>query len=477
MPSIDRLGSVTSVSSVISQASKQGEGTGVDGRLYSVIPRSYKANQRDGADRGERAYIKILTTDPQGSLGRTSSNGVSSTRSIGTSTGGVLYDSIAPESQTKYGGYASFLLTDVNCQLSEKMQIVETFGDAEVVYYFGKSPAIFNLSGILIDSLDNHWFSEWMEMYGLALRGSQLARNYELVKIVLPNMILVGTITGMSYSQNSSRDTDIPFSFQFLAKEVAPRPVSLSNVQLSNQTYLIDYNFAAQHVTTAEIQSLKKSAAAITKVFADPNRTSAQVAEALKNLNKAGANVSGVTGELPASTPASTSTSTGSNIFGSLSANLSGIRASLFSPIYGVLGSLAKLIRTATGSVQSIVSAFTTPVRNILRDIRNISNQAIGIVNLISQSIDSVTGMIRTFDNDIRATLATLKKTVGVITHAPETIGQALKRLINAGRLPATIGFLQNKPRALIFSGSRSSSKIALLNSGPSYSPKLAAKL
>ena len=82
----------------------------------------------------------------------------------------------------------------------------------EVIYYFGRQPLIFNLTGVLIDSADNNWFVDWVKLYSEFFRGTQTAKNYELIKIVLPNMIITGTISAFSWQQDSSRDTDIPFS-------------------------------------------------------------------------------------------------------------------------------------------------------------------------------------------------------------------------------------------------------------------------
>jgi hypothetical protein len=89
-------------------------------------------------------------------------------------------------------GYTDFLLTSVSVSFDEKVQVVQTFGDSDVVYYFGKSPVIYSLSGMLIDDIDNGWFTKFIEAYSNIMRGTELARNYELLEITLPNMIIVG---------------------------------------------------------------------------------------------------------------------------------------------------------------------------------------------------------------------------------------------------------------------------------------------
>jgi hypothetical protein len=439
-------------------------------RLFTTRSRSYN-KQDGGGDRGERAYIKVLTTNTDRSLNRTDniSHGASNPTSLGTSSGGVLKDAVTG------AGYTSFLLTDVRCSLEEKLQIVEVFGDAEVTYYFGRQPIMFNFSGLLIDSVDNNWFIEWIEMYAHVMRGTELARNYELIRIVLPNMTIEGTITGMSWSQNSARDVDIPFQFGFLAKQITPTPVVLPNKPLTNEP-IINWPKAAGFLTQAgqnavKLNSLKSQASHLQAVISDPLSSVKDYATSLSNFGSSGVqSTSGLSVSLlSVGGMVGGSFGTASGLFSGVNSNLNGVRASLFSPVYGVLSSLTKLIRGAGGDVSKVINSFTSPVRDILRDVRNISSQAIGIVNLVNNTIKNTTGQIQGFDRDIRSTLALLKKTGGVITSSPKTVSSSLKELFNAGRLPLTTKFIAGSGTA--------SNKMALLNSGKKHTPESGAKL
>jgi len=71
-------------------------------RLFTT--RSRAINHID--ERGQKAYLKILTTNPTNSLSRASNN-----TSLGTTSSGVLFDAVDASS----AGYSSFLLTDVQC--------------------------------------------------------------------------------------------------------------------------------------------------------------------------------------------------------------------------------------------------------------------------------------------------------------------------------------------------------------------------
>lgn len=445
-----------------------------------LTTRSRSVNHLDGGgDRGQRAFIKLLTTDKTRSLNRTDnqSHGNAKPTSLGTSSGGVLKDAVTGT------GYASFLLTDISCALEEKLQIVETFGDSEVTYYFGRQPIMFNFSGVLMDSVDNNWFIEWLEMYSNVLRGSELARNYELVRLVLPNMTLEGTINRTSWSQNSSRDVDIPFQFGFLAKLITPTPIVAPNKPLTNDP-VINWDKASGFLTQMDQNSIKFSSLHqktqdLTSVIKDPLSSTSDYADSLINLGKsaaASANTMDINIEEP-STFANIGTSL-SSMFTGLTSNLSGVRASLFSPVYGVLSSLTKLIKSVTGSIASVVNGFTNPVKNILRDIKNISNQAIGIVNLVNNSIKGITNIVANTDRELQSTIALLKKTAGVVSSSPKSISSSLRELYNAGKLPRTTKFLNTgyKPN-LSGKGVIPNTKFALLNSGKKHTPESGAKL
>lgn len=450
-------------------------------RLFTTRSRSVN-HQDGGGDRGERAYIKVLTTDTKRSLDRKSSqaHGVSNPTSL---DGGVLKDAVTGK------GYASFLLTDVNCALEEKLQIVEVFGDAEVSYYFGRQPIMFNFSGVLIDSVDNNWFVEWMEMYSHVMRGTELARNYELLQIVLPNMSIKGSITRTSWSQNSARDVDIPFQFTFMAKEITPIKTLSPNKPLTDD-HVIDWKKSSGFLNQSSINSIKtnsvtESMTNLLGVIKDPMSSVKDYAKSLTGFGMDG------TYSPPSNFMSAVTTGAGSNLsnlgsatsslsglFSGVNSNLSGVRASLFSPIYGVLSSLTKLIKNSGGLVSSVFNSFTSPLRNILRDIRSISSQAIGVVNMVNSQIHGLGNQFHALDRDIQNTLSSLKKTAGVITTSPKSVSSSLRELFNAGKFPLTTHFISTKGRSsLISSGRGSNPKLALLNSGKKHTPEQGAKL
>jgi hypothetical protein len=462
-------------------------------RLFTIRPRGSNTEDVGGGNRGSRAYIRILSTDPTTSLNRKTgvNEGLGGTSL--SASGGPL--DAALNGNNAYGGYANFFVTDVRCALDEKLQITETFGDGEVAYFFGRQPMFMNVSGYIFDSDDNSWFVEFLSMYGQALRGTELARNYELVKLVLPNMYVIGSFTHIDWGQNSQRDQDIQFSFQFLIKQLVPIAIRMPGVPTSSDSGLINFNAIPTFQTQAQINTVKSSFSALQSAIQNPFSTTSDIASSITGLGSGlsagvsadastygvGSNSFGFTTDTTSGSSLgsalSSAGSTISGIFSSVSANLTGLRASLFSPIYGVLSSLTKLVKTAMGSVTSIFNALTSPVRDIIRAVSDISNQAIGIVNLVNGTIQGLTGQVTSIDNQVRIALGNLSNAAGVISSAPKTISQSLAELVNAGTLPITTGYLQNRPMASLSSSGTAPSKLALLNSGAKYSAQSGASL
>lgn len=420
-------------------------------RLYTVRPRSVAIpiNARPGdplvstfgvtaGERGTRAKIRLLSTDTVEIQRKRleSSEGFSSPHSKQYLLNNLL-------NRDPGAGYSDFLLTSVSVAMNEKVQITQTFGDAETVYYFGKAPIIFNLGGMLIDDLDNQWFTTFVEAYTHIMRGTELARNFELVEIDLPNMLIIGTVMGFSYQQEATRDTDIPFTMQVHAKEVRPIPVQIPAYAFTPEAATINFK-------TAQKLSNFLSTADINKILSGS-------APSLGKLPKVTLpRVGGVAGIGGAVSNASTT--------------LSGFRSSLFSPVFGVLTSITKVVKTVTGDISKIISSFTNPVNNVLRDIQGIAGQAIAVAHLIENSVNNVVNIpIRTL-NEVRNTIISLRNAAGVISRVPESVAESIKRLTKFGSLSTSAAFLTKN-------GARLGSKTSLLGSGAPYTPAAGASL
>lgn len=528
-------------------------------RLFTVRPRSTAYSSKNAGNRGTRARLRVLTTDINRSL---------SARNVAEFSSGVDGETSLKQllDTSSGGGYTDFLLTNVSVNFSEKVQITQTYGDSETVYYFGKAPVIFNLAGMLIDDMDNQWFIKFVEMYTHVLRGSESARNYELVQLVLPNMIVLGSIMSMAYNQDANSDTNIPFSMQMHAKEIRPVPVILPSAPISNKSTLINFKKAetfTDFTKLSEINSTKTKINDLMGAVQNPLGSTSDVtailsstgtlgdnilgkasslfntdsyAGALKNMGDTGGHigtaVSGAMdgrnpfpnsvdesgkptggrsaedisnalagdvaftgavqgagksggsdfGDEPAAGPAAdglttasgfpqtaggtTSPATGASLGNGVprtTQSPTAFRSTLFSPVFGVLTSVTKVVNTAGGDITKIISSFTNPINTVLRDIQGIAKQAIGIVTAIENNINKIVHQFTNVLQNIRKTISSLRRAAGVISRAPKTIKQIFNQLFKFGSLKSGAAFLT--------SGGKKKSKIALLHSGKPYTP------
>ena len=405
-------------------------------RLFTVMPRSASSLYKSGNlsyrpasydDRGQIAYMALLFNEnvPDSSRG---------------SVPNVDYRNQL--AQLKRSSFQDFFLTNVSVRYSEKAQVVTTFGDTEVAYYFGKEPVVFSLNGVLFDTIHQDWFSKFLTLYGSTLRGTQLARNYELIEIGLPNLRLVGSIMSMTNSQDASNDSIVQFSLEFLVKEAQPLPTPVINgtpiyARLSGDMISFATN-SVRSVTKPElINFIANKAGVVSKAFT--------------------LGASGVVRELGEKTSA-------------ISSQISAFSSSMFSPVYGILSEITKVVNEVTGDISSLLLSFTAPINSVLKDIQSVAAEAISVANLIENSVNKVVSIPERTLREINTTAVVLSNTAGIITRVPETFSQALKRLKNGGRLVTGSPMLSG-------SSKRKTEKVPLLNSGADYKPSDSYKL
>jgi hypothetical protein len=301
---------------------------------------------------------------------------------------------------------------------------MSTFGDNEVVYYFGKNPVVMELQGILIDSLTNDWFGSFINMYSTFLRGTQLAKNFEMLELVLPNMKVIGSIISLSHQQNSTRDTDIPFSMQFYAKKIEILP------QHINWQGPLDYTNNSVFIGVT-------------------NRASGSYSEN---------NIGGFSE--PAWLQSSDRTSSYQPTSG-IQVGYSTFRNNIYSPVVSTIAGLTKRIQVINKDVNAVVSSLTDPINAVLRDIMSISVQASAVATLLERDAAKLGHALSSPGVNLRNTLSSLKNTAGVISRLPESVSEAFKRNYFKGRV---------RSAAVLHSSAKSTStKAAALKSGSTH--------
>lgn len=402
--------------------------TATSERLYVVEPRSTQGvyNGNSLTDRGPIASIKLINSNNtlqaiMADNARLKESNINTDDFLILTGRALLTNSNV--------GYNRFILTSCDVAYSEKTQIMTTFGDNEVVYYFGKNPVVMNLQGMLIDSLTNDWFCSFINLYQTFLRGTQLAKNFEMLELVLPNMRVIGSIISLSSHQDSARDTDIPFSMQFYAKEITmlPQPTLNSSVAINNS---------------------------VTAIFSNPDRSSQGAS--LPSPTVATTN-NGFTEPSWLSNPGIIS-----NITSTINTGYTWFRNNIVSPVVSIIASLTRIIQVISKDISSIVSSFTTPLNAILSDVMSISVQANSVAIIIENAATNIGHLLSEPRVNLRNTLASLKHTAGVISRLPEDVSTNFKKNYHVGKIGSNA--------AILFSGKNgTTSKTAVLSSGSTY--------
>ena len=408
-------------------------------RLYTVMPRSAATYYSAGGlnqyvtDRGKVASLRLLSSDHATSAALRQGKSINLDAEMNT----LLNDA---------EGYKNFFLTDVAVNYSEKVQVTQTFGDSEVAFYFGRQPVVFNISGMLMDSLYSDWFTKFIALYQTTLRGSVLAKQFELIELILPNMKLIGSIMGLSHQQNSARDQDIYFNFQFLAKEVVPIAIPELEGNMTNISgELLDFSVGKEGVGGFgyKLSSGIGGGLSMGTEYSVFRNAESNMTDLMKKAMGIG------------------------DDFGQA---LSSFRSSIFSPIYGIISSITRIIKTATGDISKVIKSFTDPVNLILKDIMYVATKAVAIANLIESSVNDIVSIPDRVIQNARNTLHSLQNASGVISRVPESVSEVFKRHFKNGRI--------KKGAAILSSGKNNKKeKGAVLSSGAPYSPTTAYKL
>ena len=107
--------------------------------------------------------------------------------------------------------YSDFILQNISINRQEKHQIIETFGDS-FVYFFGERPTMVRLSGLLINTEDFNWRSQFWTNYDKYLRGSKLVQQNARCFLAYDRIILEGYPIQASAEDVESRPYEVPFS-------------------------------------------------------------------------------------------------------------------------------------------------------------------------------------------------------------------------------------------------------------------------
>jgi hypothetical protein len=108
--------------------------------------------------------------------------------------------------------YSNFIIQRIDESRQEKSQVLETFGDT-FIFFFGERPRIINVSGLLMNTLDFNWRTEFWHNYENTLRGTRLVEQNARMYLHWDDIIVEGYMLQAQARDDSEMPYHIPFSF------------------------------------------------------------------------------------------------------------------------------------------------------------------------------------------------------------------------------------------------------------------------
>ena len=109
--------------------------------------------------------------------------------------------------------YTNFLVQQVVEERSEKQQIVETFGDS-YIFFFGESPRIVQVSGVLLNTADFNWRAEWWDNYERYFRGTRLVEYGARLYLIYDDILIEGYMISAQAQDTAQTPYVVPLQFQ-----------------------------------------------------------------------------------------------------------------------------------------------------------------------------------------------------------------------------------------------------------------------
>jgi hypothetical protein len=109
--------------------------------------------------------------------------------------------------------YSNFIVQSIKDSRQEKAQFMETFGDT-YIFFFGERPRILTVQGLLFNTLDFNWRTEFWYNYENHLRGTKLVEQDARVYLAFDDIVVEGYMLGADAEDNAEMPYHIPFSFQ-----------------------------------------------------------------------------------------------------------------------------------------------------------------------------------------------------------------------------------------------------------------------
>lgn len=102
-------------------------------------------------------------------------------------------------------GWTDFLIQTASESRMEKHQIIETFGEP-YLFFFGEHPRFYDISAVLLNTLDFNWEANWWENYNRYFRGSKLTEMGAHLYIGFDDTLLEGYMLQAQSQKSAQQD-------------------------------------------------------------------------------------------------------------------------------------------------------------------------------------------------------------------------------------------------------------------------------
>jgi hypothetical protein len=128
-----------------------------------------------------------------------------------TAAAGVSPSNISPKTATSVV-YSNFIIESIEDSRQEKAQIMETFGEP-YIFFFGERPRVLQVNGILFNTLDFNWRSEFWDNYEKRFRGTKLVEQNARMYLQWDDIVVEGYPLGAQATDIADMPYHVRFSF------------------------------------------------------------------------------------------------------------------------------------------------------------------------------------------------------------------------------------------------------------------------
>lgn len=117
-------------------------------------------------------------------------------------------------------GYVDFWLTGISLQFREQVQVVDLNSKAYAAYYHGIAAPSISLTGSLLNTVQNNWWANFLDLYLSAIRGTKTALFKQPLILILSERRYHITLNSLSQRLESNVEELGSFSLQGLVAKI-----------------------------------------------------------------------------------------------------------------------------------------------------------------------------------------------------------------------------------------------------------------